>query len=285
MADEITTTNDSENSTTENPSTSAAENNSSTTPPNEGDDNEAIDLGKGGEEAGDADADTTGDASKDGDKEDTRTDEEKAADEARAALFGAPEGDAGYTIEGLPEGVTVDQAALDAATPIFKELGLSNAGASKVAGVYAEKVLPIVGQQFQDQLKTQIADQRAEWGRDTGDAVRGFRHVFGEDGKPLMKDGKQVTEPVELKTATGDKIDFKGASAKQVSQAAARAIDRVAPTGFREFLDETGLGTHPAMVAFCYQVGQLIAEDTDGGGSGGSGGDHKLTRTEKYYGR
>jgi hypothetical protein len=264
MADEITTTNDSENSTTENPSTSAAENNSSTTTPNEGDDNEAIDLGKGGEEAGDADADTTGDASKDGDKEDTRTDEEKAADEARAALFGAPEGDAGYAIEGLPEGVTVDQAALDAATPIFKELGLSNAGASKVAGVYAEKVLPIVAEQFQENLKTQIADQRTEWQGETLKAVKG---------------------EIELKTATGEKIDFAGSGVKQVQQAAARAIDRVAPAGFREFLDETGLGMHPAMVAFAFKVGQLISEDTDSGGGGGSGGDHKPTRTEKYYGR
>lgn len=262
MADEITTTNNSENSTTEtSTTTNAAENNSSTTTPNEGDDNEAIDLGKGGEEAGGEGGEPK---PNDGDEEDTRTDEEKAADEARAALFGAPEGDAGYAIEGLPEGVTVDQAALDAATPIFKELGLSNAGASKVAGVYAEKVLPIVAEQMQENLKTQIADQRTEWQGETLKAVKG---------------------EIELKTATGEKIDFAGSGVKQVQQAAARAIDRVAPAGFREFLDETGLGMHPAMVAFAFKVGQLISEDTDAGGGGGGGGDQKQTRTQKYYGR
>ena len=182
-------------------------------------------------------------------------------------MFGAPAEGETYAIEGLPEGMSIDEAALEAVTPVFRELGLSNVGASKVASVYAEKVLPGVVEQVTTQqkeaLETQIADQRNEWQGETLKAIKG---------------------EIELKTKTGDKIDFGGAGVKQVQQAAARAIDRVAPAGFREFLDETGLGMHPAMVAFAYKVGQLVAEDTDTGG-GGDPPPSKSTQTQRFYGR
>lgn len=249
MADETTTTNDSENLTAETSTstTNAAENNSSTTETTEADGK--IDLGKGEDPKTDNDKD----------------DGEKSEDEN--PLFGAPAEGEAYAIEGLPEGMSIDEAALEAATPVFRELGLSNAGASKVAGLYAEHVLPGVMEraqgQFKENLETQIADQRTAWQDETLKAVKG---------------------EVELKTSTGDKIDFGGASVKQVQQSAARAIDRVAPAGFREFLDETGLGQHPAMVAFAYQVGQLVAEDTDAGGGGGPVNE-KPTQTQRFYGR
>jgi hypothetical protein len=251
MADEsIVTT---ETTSTENPSTETVvtptpESGSSTTE-NPSPTDETIDLGAKPEEKTEEKVEPT--------------DEEKAAAEAKAALFGAPEGDAEYEITGLPDGVTIDKEALEAATPVFKELGLSNEGASKVAGIYAEKVLPIVAAKFKTDLEQQVVDQRAEWQGDTLAAIKG---------------------ETELKTATGDKIDFGGAAVKQVQQMAAKAIDRIAPEGFREFLDETGLGQHPAMVAFAFRVGQLTAEDESFGGGGGPTPQPK-TKTEKYYNR
>lgn len=250
MADEQTT----ETTTTENPSTDEQTSTQTSASSTTETDEEKIDLGKGDEEETSTETETG---------EDEQTDEEKA----RAALFGAPAEGETYAIEGLPEGMSIDEAALEAVTPVFRELGLSNVGASKVASVYAEKVLPGVVEQVTTQqkeaLETQIADQRNEWQGETLKAIKG---------------------EIELKTKTGDKIDFGGAGVKQVQQAAARAIDRVAPAGFREFLDETGLGMHPAMVAFAYKVGQLVAEDTDTGG-GGDPPPSKSTQTQRFYGR
>lgn len=276
------TTTGTETSTTENPSTGNPNpTDTSTTgnpPPSDAD--ETIDLGKTGDEPDGKPGE--GEGGEGGD--DQLTDEQKAAEEARAALFGAPEGDAGYEIDGLPEGMEIDTEALAAVTPAFKELGLSNAGASKIAQVYAEHVLPKVADQFKSTLEQNINDQRQKWASEAGEAVRGFRYVFDDKGEPVMKDGKQLTEIVELKTATGDKIDFGGAGIKQVTQIAAKALDRIAPAGFREYLDETGLGQHPAMVAFAFRVGQLVSEDSDFGGGGG--GDPKpKSRTELYYNR
>jgi hypothetical protein len=256
MADETATT-ETPNSpaTTDNPSTASnPESGSSTTDPANPPADDKIDLAAVGSDpapSGDEPAKTE------------LTDDEKTAEEARAALFGAPDGDAGYEITGLPEGMTIDEAALEAVTPVFKELGLSNAGASKVASIYAEKVLPAVGEQFKTQLQQQVLDQRTEWEGETLAAIKGES---------------------ELKTATGDKIDFGGAGVKQVQQVAAKALDRIAPAGFRDFLEQTGLGQHPAMVAFAYKVGQLISEDSDIGGGGG-GDPAPKTRESKYYNR
>ncbi len=180
------------------------------------------------------------------DKVDERTDDEKAADEAKAALFGAPEEGAAYEISGLPEGVEIDKTALDALDPIARELGLSSAGASKLAQVYAEQ-LPRVLDEHNANMQTQILDTRKAWETETLDAIAG---------------------KTELKSATGNKIDFGGKSVKQVQADAARAIDRLAPPGFRDFLAETGLGQHPAMVALCYQAGLSLKEDTDFEASG-----------------
>lgn len=251
MADETNTTetpNSTDQTSQTTPDEKPAQGEPSTTPETKGDDK--IDLG------GDDADDKSGD---DDDKKAEPSDEDKA----RAELFGAPEGDAAYEIGDLPEGIEIDKEALEAVAPTFKELGLSNKGASKVAAVYAEKVLPIVGEKFKANLETQIVDQRREWENDTLQAIKG---------------------EVELKTASGDKIDFGGAGVKQVQQVAAKALDRIAPVGFRDFLKETGLGQHPAMVAFAFRVGQLISEDQDFGGGGG--GDTKpKSETEKFYGR
>jgi hypothetical protein len=179
--------------------------------------------------------------------EDTRTDEEKAADEAAKAahdeLFGAPAEDAEYEIEGLPEGMTIDKEALDAVAPTFRELGLSNKGASKVAGIYAEKVLPHVEKQVMTGIEQNIITQRKEWEDAAVDAVK--------------------TNGAELKNAAGEALTFDGLPMEKVRAVAAKALDQIAPQGFREWLKETGLSVHPQMVAFAYQAGKRLAEDTE----------------------
>lgn len=178
--------------------------------------------------------------------EDTRTDEERAADEAaeaaRAELFGAPAEGEEYAIEGLPEGMTIDKEALDAVAPTFRELGLSSKGASKVAAVYAEKVLPHVAQQVTANIEQSIIAKRRDW---EGEAV-----------EAVQQNGQN------LKNAAGETLSFDAKPMEEVRKTAARALDRIAPAGFREWLKETGLSVHPQMVSFAYQAGKLLGEDT-----------------------
>lgn len=170
------------------------------------------------------------------------TEEQKAEREERETLFGAPAEGEEYVIEGLPEGMDIDKEALDAVAPVARELGLSSKGLSKIAGVYAEKVLPHVAQQVTTKLEQEIVARRSEWEGQAKDAVAG---------------------KLELTNKAGEKISFNGEPIESVRATAAKALDRLAPADFREFLDETGLSVHPAMIAFAYKAGKLIAEDTD----------------------
>ena len=160
---------------------------------------------------------------------DTRTDEQKAADAARDALFGAPDGD--YEITGLPEGTVIDTAALEAIVPVAKQLNLSNEGLSKLAATYTESILPGVTQQVTDTIMAQAEAQRADWGKAAIDLIK--------------------TDPA-----------FGGAPLKDVQAASAKAIERFGGTELRQYLDDTGLGNHPAMVKAFFLAGSAISEDT-----------------------
>lgn len=217
---------------------------------------------------------TTGEETTETKEEVAETDEQKAereAEEAKAAdtakLFGAPEGEAAYEIAGLPEGTTIDQAALDAIAPVARQLNLSNEGLSLIAQTYAEKVLPGVAEQVLGNLQNDIVAQRKDWETEARHAIKG---VDAEGNK------------IELKNAKGQPISFDGKPYKEAQTVMAKALDQFAPVGFREFLDETGLGVHPMMVAFAYQAGKNIAEDTSFERGGSDAGQPK-SRVEKYY--
>lgn len=65
---------------------------------------------------------------------------------------------ADYTDFELPEGVEVDASALDAAKPLFKELGLDQAGAQKLVEFYASKLGEVAGT-----ISAQAEALTAEW--------------------------------------------------------------------------------------------------------------------------
>lgn len=164
-------------------------------------------------------------------------------------FHGAPEGD--YQLEGLPEGTVIDEEALAAISPIARELNLSNAGLSKIAGVYAETVLPKVVDNLTDGMQRDIAAQHAAWATETTDMVK--------------------TDAA-----------FEGKTLKEVQQISAKTLDRFGGKDFRVFLENTGLGNHPAMVKFAYLAGQAISEDTTF--ERGNTPPKEKSRTEKYYG-
>lgn len=235
------------------------------------DQSEKIDLGTGGskETGGESDAAGTGD------EPGEKIGEGEGGENEAAELFGAPEEGAAYEISGLPEGTAIDEEALKAIEPVARELNLSNAGMSKIAQVYATDVLPRVADQITSQINADVVARRSEWEGEARDLISG-------KGDPL-------------KNAAGETLAFDTKELAKVQQTAAKALDKLAPEGFREWLDETGLGVHPQMIAFAYQAGLTIAEDTDveaaerGGGTKSSsptqvrkaGGMHK----ERFFDR
>ena len=170
---------------------------------------------------------------------------------AWAAFHGAPEADSAYELTGLPEGTEIDAASLAVITPIAKELNLSNEGLSKIAGVYAEHVLPSVVERVQSELENNITATRAEW---------------------------ETQAKEQLKTDPA----FEGKSLDVVRAMSAKTLDRFGGKEFREYLDETGLGNHPAMLKMAYLVGTQIAEDTtfERGGANTT----PKSSVEKFYG-
>ena len=134
-----------------------------------------------------------------------------------------------YELE-APEGFAIDPQALAVATPVFRELGLSNEQASKLMPVAAQ-----FAQGLSDKLNAQIISQ-----------VRADRKAW-------------------LDSAMADR-EIGGARWKETLAKGAFALDNLGfPKGspFRVLLDESGLGNHPEMIRAWAKVGRAIGEDGD----------------------
>ena len=155
--------------------------------------------------------------------------EEIATDERQ----GAPES---YSDFEMPEGFDVDSAALEAATPIFKELNLDQGQAQKLVSVYAEmagKQAEAMAESHAAQVETWTAEtHKAMSQEDIGVAIAGLKR-FDTDGEVA------------------------------------------------NVLNSTGLGSHPAVVAFFKRVGESTSEDSFDGKPAG-----KIDRSieDKLYG-
>jgi len=124
------------------------------------------------------------------------------------------------------DGVDIDQAAVELATPVLKDLGLSNEQANKLVPVL-QGVIANRDQQMIDS----IATERAKW----------------------LTEAK--ADPEIGGKAFGDNLAL-----------AATALDRlgfVKDSPFRKLLDESGLGNHPEMIRAWSKVGKAIGEDSD----------------------
>lgn len=147
-----------------------------------------------------------------------------------------------------PEGLSLDPVALELATPVFRELGLSNDQANKlmpVAGEFAQGVI----ERHQRQLLGQVQTERKAW----LDSARSDPEIGGQ----------------HWSTTIGT---------------AARALDALGfgkGSAFRALLDESGLGNHPEMIRAFQRVGKAIGED---GFERSSGIPHsKRDRAETLY--
>jgi hypothetical protein len=129
-----------------------------------------------------------------------------------------------------PEGITLDPVAIEAATPVFRELGLSNEAANKLMPVAADFAKGIT-----DRLNQQIVSE------------------------------VQASRKAWLDSARADP-EIGGAHWNRTIATAASALDALGFTRgspFRVLLDESGLGNHPEMIRAFHKVGKAIGEDSN----------------------
>lgn len=129
-----------------------------------------------------------------------------------------------YADFAMPEGVTLDAALLTEATPLFKELGLTQD--------QAQKLVDFQAQQAQAGSASQV------------DAFNQLMNDWQEKSKNDSEFG-------------GDKFD------ESVGIARA-AIDKFGTPELKQLLEEHGVGNHPEVIRFMVKVGKLTAEDVPG---------------------
>lgn len=144
---------------------------------------------------------------------------EKQGAEEQAKPAGAPESYAEFT---LPEGISLDKAALEGFTPLAKDLNLSQEQAQKVVDLYAQKMLPQIQQAF--------ADQKAQM-------VEGWLQAS-------MKDPE----------VGGSRFD-------ETVSTARKALDAFGTPALKAALDDSGLGNHPEVIRLLANIGKRISED------------------------
>lgn len=122
----------------------------------------------------------------------------------------------------LTEGQTIDQATVDAAVPIFKELALNQTQADKLIEFYNKTV--------GDRVKTNV------------------------DSMMAMREGwrKDVAADKEI----GGKMD----SVKADIGRALTNLPPALVTEFKSAMDLTGAGDHPAFIKAFYQLSQMVNE-------------------------
>ena len=139
--------------------------------------------------------------------------------------------DGKYSLE-MPEGIEVDQELLDALGSDFKDLGLTNAQAQKLADKFIE-------------VQTKRGEERAKSWNET---VSGW-----------------VDQAKNDKEIGGDKWDGTVRDAR-------RAVDTLGTSELKEYLNSSFGGNHPELIRFMAKVGAMIKEDNPAaGGAEGRG--------------
>lgn len=227
MAEEQTTQQDSTNSGTTDAVTDAASEASAEQQATT--DAEAGDKGAdAGDEAGDETvigADVTDEAAEKADEADEKSGD---ADEPE----GPPE-----KYELALEGVTLDEEAVAAAEPVFRELNLSNDQANKlmpVAKDFAERTA--------EATLRQVIDAGQQQKKDWLDAFKADAEIGGAKAEETTHLAAKALDALGYTlTGFGD--------------------DKKQPHPFRKVLTETGFGNHPDMIRMARKLGELVSED------------------------
>ena len=148
--------------------------------------------------------------------------EKKAAEEKAAAEKKAAEVPETYEDFTLPEGMELDKVAMEAAIPVFKELGLTQEQAQKLVGLQTA------------QLTAAAEAQEAAWTKQNDD----------------WRDASKA-DP-----------EFGGANLQENLSHVSRFMDGFGSDVIRTMLEETGLGNRVEMLQMFASVGKAMGEDT-----------------------
>ena len=143
------------------------------------------------------------------------------AEPVKPESVGAPEAYADFSI---PEGHTLDTATIESATPIFRELGLSQDQAQKLVDFYSAKIGEINSQNegFMEQMRTEWRNQ-----------LSADKEIGGKLDAVKVDIGRALDRiPAEVRTA------------------------------YKEAMDLTGAGDNPAIIKAMYSLAQLVNEGT-----------------------
>lgn len=133
----------------------------------------------------------------------------------------------------LPDGITIDPTTMDTFTPLFKELKLTNEQAQKLVSAQAE-----IERSRNVDLQTQLTKQHDGW----------------------------------VSAVTADP-ELGGAKLEETKKFAQSAVARFGTPQLKEYLNQTGLGSHPELVRMMTSIGRAMAEDTFVTAKGETGGD------------
>jgi hypothetical protein len=157
--------------------------------------------------------------------EPTSTPKDPAAKPAEPAK--APEAYADFT---PPEGYTLNKEAIDAVTPIFKELGLSQDQAQKLVAIHAEQMIAAA-----KGPESTYATMRTDW------------------------QAKVKADPDLAAAVNGDKTGL-DAVKLDIGRALNALGDAALATEFKAAMDLTGAGDHPAFVKTMWKLASFITE-------------------------
>jgi len=144
-------------------------------------------------------------------------------DEAGKAADEVPETYADFQ---MPEGVEIDETALEAAVPVFKDLGLNQEQAQKLVDLQADMV---------------AKGQKAQ--------VEAFNAQLD----------KWDTQSLNDKEFGGEKFD-------ENIKTASLAVEKFGTPELKTLLEQHGLYAHPEVVRLLYRVGNTVKEDNPGNG-------------------
>lgn len=164
---------------------------------------------------GDAAGDGTGDGTGDG-------------GEGAGEGGGTPESYADFD---LPEGMEINQEMLDAFTPAFREMNLTQEQAQGLVSLQAEQVK---------------AQQQAQY-----DAFQQQNNEWAE-------------------TAKNDS-EYGGENFEQSVSLAQKAVEQFGTPELKQALDDTGMGNHPEIIRLMTRIGKTLGEDSPANGQNTQG--------------
>ena len=129
-----------------------------------------------------------------------------------------------YSDFALPEGVELNEQLLEEATPLFKDAGLSKEQAQKFVDLHAKMVQEGARQQ---------AEQFSKLVSDWHDQAINDKQFGGDD----------FQENVGI---------------------ARLAVEKLGTPEFKQLMEDHGVGNHPEMIRFMWNVGKLMKEDVPG---------------------